>query len=153
MYTGMLHLHSFGRWVVLILLLLAIFKHLTAGNRPYTKGDARTSLFLMIASDIMLLVGIYLFFASDRAGYGLIKNSGMAQVMSDAVSRFFVVEHQIGMILGIALIHIGKAQGKKNLADSAKHRRTAIFYIVALLIILASIPWPFREIGAGRGWF
>lgn len=152
MYTGMLHLHSFGRWVVLILLLLAIAKHLIAGNRAYTKGDAKTSLFLMIASDTMLLVGIYLWLAGPW-GLQLIQAQGMSGVMGDAVTRFYAVEHQIGMILGIAMIHIGKAQGKKNIADAAKHRRTAIFYIIALLIILVSIPWPFREVGAGRGWF
>ena len=45
------------------------------------------------------------------------------------------------------------AQGKKRISDSAKHRRTMIFYFLAILIILASIPWPFREIGAGRGWY
>lgn len=152
MYTGMLHLHSFGRWVVLVLLLLAIAKHLTAGNRAYTRGDAKTSLFLMIASDTMLLVGIYLWLAGPW-GLQLIQANGMSGVMGDAVTRFYAVEHQIGMILGIAMIHIGKAQGKKAIADSAKHRRTAIFYIIALLIILVSIPWPFRVVGAGRGWF
>ncbi len=152
MYTGMLHLHSFGRWVVLALLLLAIFKHLTAGNRAYTKGDARTSLFLMIASDTMLLIGIYLWLAGPW-GLQLIQANGMGGVMGDSVTRFYAVEHQIGMILGIALIHIGKAQGKKNLTDAAKHRRISIFYVLALLVILASIPWPFREVGAGRGWF
>lgn len=152
MYTGMLHLHSFGRWVVLALLLLAIFKHLTAGNRAYTGGDAKRSLFLMIAADTMLLVGIYLW-AAGPWGLQLIQANGMSGVMTDAVSRFYVVEHQIGMILAIALIHIGKAQAKKNLPDISKHRRTAIFYIIALLVILISIPWPFREVGAGRGWF
>ena len=152
MYTGMLHLHSFGRWVVLALLLLAIFKHLTAGNRAYTTGDAKTSLFLMIASDVMLLVGIYLWFAGDW-GLHQINVNGMSGTMSNGMSRFFAVEHQIRMILAIALIHIGKAQAKKNLPDISKHRRTAIFYIIALLVILISIPWPFREVGAGRGWF
>jgi hypothetical protein len=53
----------------------------------------------------------------------------------------------------VVLMHIGKAQGKKQLSDRAKHRRTMIFYLLALLIILASIPWPFREVGAGRGWY
>lgn len=152
MYTGMLHLHSFGRWVVLILLLVAIFKHLSAAGRAYTKGDARISLFLMIATDLMLLVGIYLW-AAGPWGLQLIQANGMAGVMGDAVSRFYAVEHQVGMILAIALIHIGKAQGKKNLPDASKHRRTAIFYIIALLVILVSIPWPFREVGEGRGWF
>jgi len=50
------------------------------------------------------------------------------------------------------LIHLGKAQGKRPIGDRAKHRRTMIFYLVALLIILASIPWPFREIFQTRGW-
>jgi hypothetical protein len=57
------------------------------------------------------------------------------------------------MLIAIILLHIGKAQGKKRISDKAKHRRTLIFYFLALLIILASIPWPFREIGADRGWY
>lgn len=153
MYTGMLHLHSFGRWVVLVLLLIAIFKSLTAGNRPFDKSDARLGLFLTIAADIMLLVGIYLFFASPRAGYITLSNNETSEVMRNAILRFFAIEHQVGMIIAIALLHLGKVQGKKTLPDAAKHRRTAIFYIIALLIILVSIPWPFREVGAGRGWF
>jgi hypothetical protein len=64
-----------------------------------------------------------------------------------------VVEHLAGMLIAIILIHIGKAQGRKAISDRAKHRRTMIFYLLALLIILASIPWPFREIGVGRGWY
>lgn len=153
MYTGMLHLHSFGRWVVLILLLIAIFKNLGANNRPYDRGDAKLNLFLMISADVMLLVGIYLWLAGPWGLQLIQNNGGMGGVMGDRVNRFFAVEHQVGMILAIALIHIGKAQGKKSMADSAKHRRTAIFYIIALLVILISIPWPFREVGAGRGWF
>lgn len=99
----------------------------------------------------MLLIGIYLWFAGPN-GYQLIENNGMSGVMKNSYSRFFAVEHQIGMLIAIILLHIGKAQSKKDLADRAKHRRSFIFYFLALLIILASIPWPFREIGEGRGW-
>ena len=54
MYTGLLHLHSFLRWVILILALIAIFRSyrgMTAG-RPFTEGDKKTGLFLMIAAQI-----------------------------------------------------------------------------------------------------
>ena len=78
---------------------------------------------------------------------------GMGEVMKDPNSRFFVVEHFAGMLVAIILIHIGKAQAKKRIGDKAKHRRTLIFYLLALLIILASIPWPFRQVGAGSQWF
>lgn len=152
MYNALVQVHSIGRWVLLFLLLVAIFKYATAGNRPYTRGDNKLGLFLTITADLMLLIGIYLWFAGPR-GYQLIENSGgMSAVMKDSYSRFYVVEHQIGMIIAIALIHIGKSQGKKSLSDKAKHRRAFIFYLLALLIIIASVPWPFREIGEGRGW-
>jgi len=152
LYEIMRHLHSVGRWVVLVLLLVAIFRSLTAGNRNFTSGDQRVGLLLTIFADIMLLIGIYLFFVSPL-GYEAIKTSGMAGVMKNAVSRFFAVEHQVGMLIAIILLHIGKAQGKKSLPQRTKHRRTAIYYIIALLIIIASIPWPIREVGAGRGWY
>lgn len=151
MYTGLLHLHSFGRWIVLILLLVAIFRSATAGNRPFTKGDRTTGLLLTIFADIMFLVGIYLWFAGPL-GYQNISNNGMGQVMAEPTYRFFAVEHTIGMLVAIVLMHIGKAQSKKNIPDRAKHKRTFVFYLIALLIVLASIPWPIREIGAGRGW-
>lgn len=152
MYETFVHLHSVGRWIVLVLLLVAIFKSATAGNRPYVKSDNTIGLLLTIFSDLMLLIGIYLWFAGPW-GYKQIAASGMGEVMKNGVSRFFAVEHNIGMLIAIALIHIGKAQGKKSMPDRLKHRRMAIFYVIALLVILLSIPWPFRAAGAGRGWF
>lgn len=150
-YNPLLLVHSIGRWILLLLLLVAIFKSLAAGNQPFTSGDQKIGLFLIIVADLMLLVGLYLWFTGPR-GYNLIEENGMSGVMKNNTFRFFAVEHQVGMLLSIILIHIGKAQGKRNLTDKSKHRRTLIFYFLALLIILASIPWPFREIGEGRGW-
>lgn len=149
---ALVHVHSVGRWVVLLLLIFAILNSLIAGNRPYIRTDNRLGLLLTIAADLMLLIGIYLWYAGDW-GYKLIQTNGMSDVMKNATSRFYVLEHTLGMLIAIILIHIGKAQGKKAMSDKAKHRRTMIFYLVALLIILASIPWPFREIGAMRGWY
>ncbi len=63
MYTGLLHLHSFLRWIILILLLVNIFKHFSAGNKPFTAGDKKAGLFLMIAAHTTFLVGLYLWFA------------------------------------------------------------------------------------------
>lgn len=149
---ALIHAHSVGRWIVLLLLVFAILNSLIAGNRPFIRSDARLGLLLMIFADIMLLIGAYLWYAGDW-GYKQIETLGMSEVMKNPTSRFYAVEHLVGMLIAIILIHIGKAQGKKAIGDKAKHRRTMIFYLVALLIILASIPWPFREIGAMRGWY
>lgn len=151
-YSALEHIHSAGRWIVLLLLLFAIFNSLIAGNRPFIRTDARMGLILMIFADLMLLVGIILWFMGSW-GYKLIQEKGMAEVMKNPTERFFAVEHLLGMLIAIILIHIGKTQGRKQISDKSKHRRTLIFYLLALLIILASIPWPFREIGAMRGWY
>ncbi|MEJ0102294.1 MAG: hypothetical protein WDO19_06980 [Bacteroidota bacterium] len=152
MYTGMLHLHSFLRWVILLLLLIVIFRSLTAGKRPFNDTDRKFGLFTMIACDVMLLIGLYLWFTG---AYGLnsFENLGMKEIMSNKAIRFFSVEHFAGMIIAIALVHVGKSMAKKKLPDTVKHKRTLIFFGLALLIILISIPWPFREVGAGKGWF
>jgi hypothetical protein len=152
-YSVMLHAHSVGRWIVLLLLLFAIINSLIAGRRPFIKSDNRLGLLLTIFSDLMLLIGIYLYVVGPR-GYKLFNApGGMSAVMKDPTARFYAVEHMVGMLIAIILIHVGKAQARKPMSDKAKHRRTMIFYFLALLIILVSIPWPFRAIGVGRGWY
>ena len=153
LYDVLLNLHSGGRWIVLILLLIAIFRHASGGNSAYITRDNRIGLLLTIFADIMLLVGIYLWFVGNW-GYKQIENfGGMGEVMKNSTARFYVVEHLLGMLIAIILIHIGKAQGKKSIPDRSKHRKATIFYVIALILILLSIPWPFREIGLDRGWF
>jgi hypothetical protein len=56
------------------------------------------------------------------------------------------------MIIAIILITLGKTVAKKDFGDALKHKRSAILFTIALVIILLSIPWPFR-VGIGRPWF
>lgn len=149
---ALVHAHSIGRWIVLLLLIFAILNSLIAGNRPFIRTDARLGLLLTIFADLMLVIGGYLWYAGNW-GYKLIEANGFSAVMKNGTMRFYAIEHLAGMLLAIILIHIGKAQGRKKIGDKSKHMRTMIFYLLALLIILASIPWPFREIGATRGWY
>ena len=102
-------------------------------------------------ADIMLLVGLYQWITGPL-GLKNIQNIGMKEVMGNAYFRFFAIEHTTGMLLAIILIHIGRSYGKKNIPDISKHKRTLLFYGLALLIILISIPWPFRAVGENRHW-
>jgi hypothetical protein len=72
--------------------------------------------------------------------------------MKDSVARFYAVEHMTGMLIAIILITIGRGVSKKDIPDGVKHKRTFWFFLVALVIILASVPWPFRA-GIARPWF
>ncbi len=152
MFNGMLHLHSVLRWVILILLLVAFFKHFADRSKPFTPGHKKLGLYLMICADLLLLVGLYQWFAGDW-GLKSIQANGMSTVMKNAGLRFFAIEHTTGMLIAIILIHLGYSFGKKPVPDVQKHKRILLYYGLALLIILISVPWPFRSVGAGRHWF
>lgn len=154
MYEVLLHLHSLLRWVILVLAVVAILKSysgMTAG-RAFTAGDKKVGLFLMISAHTTLLVGIYLYLAGPW-GLANIRNLGFGEVMKNNVYRFYAVEHVFGMLVAIALITIARGASKKNIPDAAKHKRTFWLVLVALLIILVTIPWPFRAgIGGAAHW-
>lgn len=147
MYEALLAVHNMGRWVLLILLLTALVKALNGmtGNKAYTDGDRKVSLFLMITAHVMLLIGLYQWFVGPW-GINNIQNLGMKAVMQNKVQRFWAVEHLTGMLIGIILITIGRRAGKMNIADRLKHRRSFWFYLVAFIIIIATVPWPFRDV-------
>jgi hypothetical protein len=152
MYTALLYLHSILRWVILVLGIVAVFKSysgMTAG-KPFSAGDRKVGLFLMIAAHTTLLVGLYLWLTGPW-GLANIRNLGFGEVMKDRVYRFYAVEHLVGMLIAIILITLGRGAAKKPISDRAKHKRTFWFILVALVIILATVPWPFRE-GIARPW-
>jgi hypothetical protein len=154
LYNILLHAHSVGRWIVLLLLVIGIFNSLVAGQRPFIRSDANTGLLLTIFADLMLLIGLALWYFGDH-GYKLLANypGGFGAAMKDPYTRFFGMEHITAMLIAIVLIHIGKAQGKKKFTDRKKHVRTMLFYLLALIVILATVPWPFMQIGTASHWY
>ncbi len=151
-YNGLLLLHSLLRWVILILLLVAIVKSYTGMNagKPFSAGDKKVALFLMISAHTTLLVGLYLWFFGPW-GMANISNLGFGEVMKDRVMRYYAVEHTTGMLIAIVLITIGRGAVKKKMTDAAKYKKMFWFFLIALVIILATVPWPFRA-GIGRPW-
>jgi len=103
----------------------------------------------MIFCDIQLLIGLSLYLFGTN-GYSLFKND--PQLMTHAANRFFAVEHETMMILAWILVHVGRSSVKKATTDAAKHKRMLIFFGLAIIIILAAIPWPFRQ-EIARPWF
>jgi hypothetical protein len=150
LYAIFLPLHSILRWVVVITALLAVGRALMGwlGKRPWTGLDRKAGLWFTIAMDSQVLVGLILYFFLSPLTTLAMRNFGGA--MSDATLRYFAVEHLTMMIIAVVLVHIGSARSKKAGSDNAKHRNAAIWFGLALLVMLAAIPWPFMPIA--RPW-
>jgi len=136
MYTGLKHLHSGLRYVVLVLLILAIITAISglAGKKNYTEGNRKLNLFTLISAHIQLLVGLALYAMSSMVTF-----SDMGSVMKTANLRYWTVEHISMMVIAIVLITVGHSKSKKAATAQAKHRSIAVFYSIALVIILAAI--------------
>ncbi len=144
MYSGLVHAHSGLRWIALVLLviasLVAISKWL--GRSGYTDGNRKLYLFTLVAVHIQLILGLVLYFISPKVNFGL---------LSEKVYRFYTVEHITGMLIAIILVTVGYSLSKRAIDTTKKQRLIGIFYGIGLLLILASIPWPGRNLGAG--WY
>lgn len=145
---GIIHLHSALRWVALILLVLTIVGALRGGG-TFTEGARKRGLFTMIVLHLQLLLGLTLYLGGEN-GIALFEQ---ADVMSNGVLRFFAVEHMMGMVIGISLGTLGHVLTKRATTDASKYRRQAVWFGLALLVIVVSIPWPFRTGFEAYGWF
>ena len=141
MYSVTLIVHSLLRWVVLFTGLAAAGRGILGwSGRPWKSPDARAGLLFITALDLQFLIGLLLYFVLSPTMSVAMSNPGAA--MKDSALRFFLVEHAVGMIIAIVLAHIGRAKTKKAATDMARHRAAAVFFTLALVVILLSIPWP-----------
>ncbi|WP_417199613.1 hypothetical protein [Bizionia sp.] len=141
MYNTIKMLHSGWAYVVLLILVVATLNALVKAmaGKEYSAKDFRMSLFTLIVSHFQLLIGIVFYFAADYIS--IISEMGMGAVMKDSTLRSNIVEHPLTMIIAVALITIGYSKHKKKLTSKAKFRMIAVFYTIALILILAKIPW------------
>jgi len=143
--------HNILRWAVLLFGLWTLFNAITGvlRKRNYSASDNRTNLFFMISCDIQLLIGLVLYF--NNMWFDRVKSS-MGEVMKNSTERFFAVEHALMMIIAWLLVHIGRSMVKRSAIDTQKHKRSLIYFGLAIVLILAMIPWPFRQAGIARQW-
>jgi hypothetical protein len=145
-------IHNILRWAVLLFGVWAVISALGAviSKRDYRNSDNKSSFFFMLSCDIQLLLGLILYFTG--MWFEKVK-AGMGAVMKDPVDRFFAVEHALMMIIAWLLVHVGRSMVKRADTDAQKHKRTLVYFGIALIIILAMIPWPFRPPGIARQFF
>jgi len=141
--NGLIAAHSGLRWIVLLILLVAIFRAIIRRNtKEYDKSDQRVNLFALIFTHIQVTIGIILLFVTSKVSF----EPGWMKV---DYLRFYVMEHIPLMLIAAILLTIGRKKAEKKAVSTKKHTTIIVFYTITLLLILAAIPWPFRIAGAG----
>ena len=134
MYTGLLHTHSAIRYIVLLALLIVVIASLVGwlNRKPFTATNNKLGLILLIATHTQLLIGLILYFVSPFVKFG-------STTMSDKMTRYWTVEHIVGMLVAVVLITLARTTSKRMSDDNAKHKRMFIFNFVALVVIVTII--------------
>jgi hypothetical protein len=142
MYTALLIVHSWLRWVVILAGVAALGGAAggTASRRAWLPIDDLRAKIFTISLDVQLLIGLILYGVLSpvtEAGF-----ADMGASMRDPILRFYTVEHLFGMLAAVALAHVGRARARKAGNDAARHRTLLIFFGLAMVALLLSIPWP-----------
>lgn len=142
MYTYILTLHSYFAFIVLLVLIYAVFNALKGwktNKAIFDMGkDLRLSLFAMILSHLQLLIGLVLYFVSPN-GLSAIQTQGMGGLSS--LARLLAVEHPFVNILALVFITMGWSKHKKLMEANRKFKTISVFYGIGLLLLLSRIPW------------
>ena len=115
--------HSGIRWLVLVALVAtAVIAFMRASqDRPTTEAWLPWVAGLF---DLQVLLGLILY----------IFNQGWDE------EGFIAYFHPIGMILAVAVFHMGLGRGRK-VGGGAGWRTIGIMTLVSLVLVLAAIPW------------
>ena len=145
MYLTLLALHSLTRWLVLVSLLYAIINSYRGWlfNKPWLRSDDIIRHTTATIAHVQLVLGALLYFISPLVNYFL---HNFSEAIHNRSIRFFGMEHITMMLIGITVITIGSAKAKRKTTDREKFKTLAIWFTIALLIILSSIPWSFSPL-------
>jgi hypothetical protein len=141
MYTTVLVIHSWVRWVALVAGIGVTF----AALRRQNSTAERWALVTMMTLDIQMLLGLLLYLvvspnmAAIRANFG--------EAMKDPVSRFWAVEHLTAMLVAVILAHVGRVLARKAKTPDALRLRLLVCFGLATVLMIVGMPWPGRPGG------
>jgi len=145
-YSFFLHLHSGLRYIVLLLVLVAIVRAWAGwlGKQPYSEGNRKLNLFALISVHTQLIAGLVLYFLSPLVQFN-------SETMKTHDTRYWTVEHLTGMLIAIILITIGYSKAKRAATPESKHKTVAVFFTIALVVVIAIILASGRGLVGGAG--
>ncbi len=145
MYATLLTIHSVLRWLVILSAVGAVVAAWRAAARPGGSAARIAGFVLATFFDLQLLVGLALYLRFSPLTTAAIHH--FDQAMGNSLLRFWAVEHPVGMIVALALAHVGNVKVRRHPADPRALRHAAVYFAAALVIALLLVPWPFLPYG------
>jgi len=146
LYIILLAAHNILRWVIVGLAIFTLYQSYSGWIKKseWKASEQKAGTYFTIALDTQLVVGLILYVVLSPMVKTVFMDFGAA--MKNATLRFFGIEHLIIMVAAIAVAHVANSQAKKEMDSQRKFRLTAILYTIAILLVVAGIPWTTRPL-------
>jgi len=148
MYSAVLILHSWIRWIALILGVMTTFAAFTDRTAGQSTTD-RWGLFFMMVLDIQMLLGLLLYLVLSPFTTAALHDFGAA--MRNPALRFWAVEHVSLMFVAVVIVHVGRVLARHARTPQSKRLRQIVCFSLATSAMIAATPWPGTRYG--RPWF
>jgi len=134
-------IHSWLRWAALLLGAAAAFNafrdRADAAERP--RGQ-RWDWAFMLALDLQVLCGLLLYFGLSPFTSAAMGNMGMA--LHDPALRFWAFTHVATMFVALVAVRAGRVLAMGEPTSRARRNGRCICFGIALLAMVAGVPWP-----------
>lgn len=142
MIPNLVYLHSILRYFILLFAIIVVVQSVIGylGNGKFKKINKQAALALLIFCDLQLVLGLLLYYFRVVSG-GMLSGGN---VMKDTYTRFYAVEHSVGMIAAIVLVHVGFTVTKRNMDDDRRFKKLFWCTFLALILFMMMIPWQSR---------
>ena len=140
MYPTVLTVHSWLRWAALLLGVTATFnafRHRATTGRP--RGQ-RWDWGFMLALDLQVLFGLLLYFGLSPFTREAIGNVGMA--LRDPGLRFWAITHVAMMFVALVAVRAGRVFAMGERTSRARRNGRYICFAIAVVAMVAGVPWP-----------
>jgi len=134
-------IHSYFAYIVIALLIISTLRFLFryALSKEYTPTDFRLALITFIVSHTQLLIGLFLYFISDK--FSLWYELSFNEIITSSINRLYLIEHPLVNIIAIVFITRGYSIHKKKRISNTKFKVIGFNYLLGLVLLLSRIPW------------
>lgn len=150
MYSTVLLIHSWLRWITL---LLACAATINAGRPPAASPAPLRGrwwdTFFMLAVDLQVLFGLVLYFGLSPFTTRAMEDFRAA--IQNPAMRFWAVEHAGAMLAAVVLVRMGRVMALNAATPVAARRRRLICFAIATILMIAATPWS--GLANGRPFF
>lgn len=140
-YPTVLTIHSWLRWAALLLGIAATL------NAFWHRGDIagrprglRWDWSFMLALDLQVLFGLLLYFGYSPFTREAMNNVGMA--LRDPNLRFWAITHGATMLVALVAVRAGRVFAMGEKTSAARRNGRCLCFAIALVAIVAGVPWP-----------